>query len=202
MFSIVIRVLYFSWCLICFLRKFYVFCVFLSFDLFRFKYLFWFNFGFLVFGSVNGWTSVFGSTRTSQYHFKYLRFYLVCHCFDKMNFSWRACLANTSLDLFWQFCFFLNMVLCNDPKKKNNSCKNNKKLFLLIAYYSIRITNCIFYKKEKKVFFSMVLENNCIDFPLQFFYLYKVCKILYGFDQYFIKFKNFNSWKLMVNILV
>jgi hypothetical protein len=39
----------------------------------------------------------------------------------------------------------------------------------------------------------MVLENNCIDFPLQFFYLYKVCKILYGFDQYFIKFKNFNS---------
>jgi hypothetical protein len=152
-----------------FLENFMFFCVFLSFDLFRFKYLFWFNFGFLVFGSVNGWTSIFGSTRTSQNYVKYLRLYLVCHCFDKMNFSWRACLANTSLDLFWQFYFFLNMVLCNDPKKKNNSCKNNKKLFLLIAYYSIRITNCIFYKKEKKVFFSMVLENNCIDFPLQFF---------------------------------
>jgi len=134
------------------LENFMFFVFFLVLILFRFKSLFWFYSGFLVFGSINGWTGVFGSTRTSQNQVKYLRLCLVCHCFDNMNFSWRACLANTSSNLFWQFCFKKNMVLSNMALKKTILVKIKKKIaycILLNPYNKLHFLK----KKRKKSFF-------------------------------------------------
>jgi len=55
-------------------------------------------------------------------------------------------------------------------------------------------------KKQRKSYFRKVLENSRVDF---FFEIYnKFVKISYGFGQYFNNPKNFNSWKLMINILI
>jgi hypothetical protein len=100
-----------------------IFIMFLVIDMFLLEnfmfwfYLFWYVFGLIVcfalvsgqnmvFDSVHGWISVLESTQ------------FVLFCFEsgtKVLFGWllfcwgmfflRGCLANTPLDLFWQFCF-------------------------------------------------------------------------------------------------
>jgi len=72
---------------------------------------------------------------------------------------------------------------------------------LLVEYGSILTKNAfLFKKKTKKKLFSQGFRK----LPCWFFFwnLQQVCKISYGFGQYFNNPKNFNSWKLMINILI
>jgi hypothetical protein len=90
-------------CLIHFSAKNSVFCV--NFQL-------WFCFSLnlclglffrwnLGFGSVHGWTSVFGLTNLVLFWVKYIRICLFGEPFVKDFFGLKGCLANTPLSPFW-----------------------------------------------------------------------------------------------------
>jgi len=108
-----------------FVRKFYIFLCFFSFDLFWCKSLFWFSFELnLVFYFGSWLNQCFRVDLVELKPGQIFKALFGLPLFDERNFSLRACLTNTSLDLFWQFCF----------EQKYNFPKYNPKIIIFFSY--------------------------------------------------------------------
>jgi len=122
------------------------FCVFFFLTLIHFRFWFRFWFWFVL------WVKSVYFSLWSHQRFQvnsvgsklgqWLKPCLVCHCFDKRNFSLRSCLANIHLALFWQFHSKGKWKLAKQGLKKTTFflqffffCKWSKILKIILVFF-------------------------------------------------------------------